>query len=313
MKRLTVLAAVFAGLTTSAAHSQEAPVDGAAIFASATAGEKPAEAVTAETATAPASAPVQVSDRGQFGLFAVADQAPASASNEAAAEKVDNAMTASAAEPDQQNKSIQDEPTQAAAQNEPEKAVEQASKESEAEKVAKAPVPQKRPELVAAARKATILAKTGDPAPTSGDKKLIADAKKSAETKVAALGTGKKYHEIVSRYASAYGVPVTLAHAVISIESNYRANATGRAGEVGLMQIKPATARMMGFSGSAKALYNPETNIKYGLKYLGKARELGGGTTCGTILKYNAGHGAKRMNPVSAAYCSKVKRQLGSA
>ncbi len=57
-------------------------------------------------------------------------------------------------------------------------------------------------------------------------------------------------------------------------------------------------------------LFNPETNIKFGMKYLGKAHRLGGGTTCGTVLKYNAGHNAKRMNPVSAAYCSKVKRQL---
>ena len=78
------------------------------------------------------------------------------------------------------------------------------------------------------------------------------------------------------------------------------------------MQIKPATARMMGYSGSTKGLYHPVVNIKYGMKYLAKAHELGGGTTCGTILKYNAGHAAKRMNPVSSAYCSKVKRHLAA-
>ncbi|GAA2815844.1 soluble lytic murein transglycosylase-like protein [Aminobacter aminovorans] len=119
------------------------------------------------------------------------------------------------------------------------------------------------------------------------------------------------YGEIVARYASTYGVPVSLAHAVISVESNYRPNARGSAGEIGLMQIKPATARMMGYSGSAKGLFNPETNIKFGLKYLAKAHELSGGTTCGTILRYNAGHGAKRMNPISAAYCKKVQARIG--
>ena len=31
---------------------------------------------------------------------------------------------------------------------------------------------------------------------------------------------------------------------------------------------------------------------------------------CGTILKYNAGHAAKRMNPVSRRYCAKVKRYM---
>ncbi len=40
-------------------------------------------------------------------------------------------------------------------------------------------------------------------------------------------------------------------------------------------------------------------------------RTAGGGTTCGTILKYNAGHGARRMNPVSSAYCREVKKHLG--
>lgn len=76
------------------------------------------------------------------------------------------------------------------------------------------------------------------------------------------------------------------------------------------MQIKPATARMMGYTGSIKELYEPETNIKFGMKYLAKAQELSDGTTCGTILKYNAGHGAKRMNPVSKRYCGKVKNIL---
>jgi soluble lytic murein transglycosylase-like protein len=124
---------------------------------------------------------------------------------------------------------------------------------------------------------------------------------------------GRPYHSIVSRYASQYGVPVSLAHAVIRIESNYRPKAKGRAGEIGLMQIKPSTARAMGHQGSASDLFNPEVNIKYGMKYLGQAYKLGGGDTCSAILKYNAGHGAKRMNPTSSAYCQKVKRLIGGA
>jgi soluble lytic murein transglycosylase-like protein len=76
------------------------------------------------------------------------------------------------------------------------------------------------------------------------------------------------------------------------------------------MQLKLSTARMMGYSGSRSALYDPETNIKYGMRYLAKAQSLSDGSTCGTILKYNAGHGAKRMNPVSARYCSKVSALL---
>ena len=136
-------------------------------------------------------------------------------------------------------------------------------------------------------------------------KKAIANPKK--------LG-GKKntnpYSNFINKYAANYGVPTALAHAVVRHESNFQPNALGRAGEIGLMQIKLATARGLGYSGSAKGLYDPATNIQYGMKYLAKAHQLGGGSTCGTILKYNAGHGAKRMNPTSAKYCDKVKAYM---
>lgn len=135
---------------------------------------------------------------------------------------------------------------------------------------------------------------------------------RNAAASAAAVASSGQYSAIVARYAAIEGVPVSLASAVIQIESNYRPNIVGGAGEIGLMQIKPATARMMGYSGSAKGLFDPDTNIKYGMKYLAMARSLGGGTTCGTILKYNAGHAATRMNPVSAAYCGKVKVQMAA-
>lgn len=131
--------------------------------------------------------------------------------------------------------------------------------------------------------------------------------KKEAEGKRA---TGGRFGAIIARHAKANGIPLSLAHAVVSVESSYRPDVRGKAGEIGLMQIKPATARLMGYRGSVEGLFDPETNIKYGMKYLGKAHELGDGTTCGTILKYNAGHGAKRMNRISSAYCGKVKKLL---
>jgi soluble lytic murein transglycosylase-like protein len=129
-----------------------------------------------------------------------------------------------------------------------------------------------------------------------------------------AKGVGQRspYDAIIAKYAKQHGIPLALAHGVVRTESNYRANARGSAGEIGLMQIKPATARGLGYKGSAKGLYDPETNIRYGMKYLAGAHKLGGGDVCGTILRYNAGHAAKRMNKVSAAYCAKVKQFMRS-
>ena len=181
---------------------------------------------------------------------------------------------------------------------------------------------------IAAGMTAFASISNAQPAAEAAPKTLVdlmaENAKKKGEgadidpTETSSIAAGKakpvakrsSFDSLIAKYAAEHGVPVALAHAVVTVESNYRANARGRAGEIGLMQIKPATARMMGYSGSAKGLYDPETNIRFGMKYLGKARQLGGGDTCGTILRYNAGHAAKRMNRISAAYCAKVKRHL---
>ncbi|NKB51818.1 MAG: transglycosylase SLT domain-containing protein [Rhizobiaceae bacterium] len=113
---------------------------------------------------------------------------------------------------------------------------------------------------------------------------------------------------IIAKHAKANGVPLKLALAVVEVESNYKPAARGRAGEIGLMQLLPRTARYIGYEGKMKHLYHPDINIRYGMKYLGKAYKLGGGSTCGAILKYNAGHAAKRMNKISRHYCNRVQR-----
>ena len=194
-------------------------------------------------------------------------------------------------------------------------------KPSETRQVAKKATPKVEKVAEKSAPKAKQIAKKSEPKVEQVAKKKIAEepiaidlfetASIGGKGAKSVKGFGGQYSEIIAQYASSYGVPLSLAHAVIQVESNYRPNARGSAGEIGLMQIKPSTARMMGYSGSTQALFDPATNIKYGMKYLAKAHSLGGGTTCGTILKYNAGHGARRMNPVSSAYCSKVKRHLG--
>lgn len=112
---------------------------------------------------------------------------------------------------------------------------------------------------------------------------------------------------LIHEYAARHGVPPELAEAVVKVESGFNPKARGRAGEIGLMQIKPATARGIGYRGSAKGLYDPETNIAWGMRYLARAYELAGGDTCGAILRYNAGHAAKRMSKGVIRYCAKVK------
>jgi soluble lytic murein transglycosylase-like protein len=72
---------------------------------------------------------------------------------------------------------------------------------------------------------------------------------------------------LINRYADHYEVPRALVHRVVQRESRYTPSA--RNGPyMGLMQIHPTTARTMGHRGSPADLLNPETNLRYAVKYL---------------------------------------------
>jgi len=84
------------------------------------------------------------------------------------------------------------------------------------------------------------------------------------------------------------------------------------AGEVGLMQILPATAAMLGHTGSLLDLMRPETNIRYGVLYLAQAWRLTNGDLCRSLMKYRAGHGEERMTSLSLQYCARARAHLAS-
>ncbi len=117
---------------------------------------------------------------------------------------------------------------------------------------------------------------------------------------------------IVNHHAAAANIPADFVSAVIRIESDWDVNLTGHAGEVGLMQIKPSTARSMGYTGTDEELYDPDTNIRWGVKYLATAYQLAGGNLCQTVLKYQAGHQAIKMTDAANAYCGRVRTILAS-
>jgi soluble lytic murein transglycosylase-like protein len=114
----------------------------------------------------------------------------------------------------------------------------------------------------------------------------------------------------IERAALREGLPAEIAEAVTHTESSFNPNVIGGAGEIGLMQVLPSTARMMGFSGSLADLAVPETNIQYGVKYLARAWRLGGQDICTTVMKYRAGHGETRFSHLSVEYCLKVRARL---
>ncbi|MFC3325155.1 lytic transglycosylase domain-containing protein [Mesorhizobium cantuariense] len=117
--------------------------------------------------------------------------------------------------------------------------------------------------------------------------------------------TRQTFKAFASCQASIYGLEPMLAHAVIEIESGFDPGAQGADGEVGLMQVMPATARMLGFRGSLDDLSAPATNIALGVKYLAQANRLAAGDLCTTVMKYRAGHNESRFSALSVRYCQR--------
>lgn len=126
-------------------------------------------------------------------------------------------------------------------------------------------------------------------------------------------GGRQTYEPLVEHYARVNDVPVELALAVIQNESSFNPAATGAVGEVGLMQLRIGTAQQMGFEGSVRDLYDPATNIAYGMAYLGAAYHAGGRTVCGTMMKYQGGLANTRETDSTRQACQRVTALMRAA
>ena len=130
---------------------------------------------------------------------------------------------------------------------------------------------------------------------------------------LADLPRGRKaFLPLLTREAQRRGLPPELVDAVTQIESSYDPSARGGAGEIGLMQVMPGTAAMLGFVGTDAELAVPETNIRLGAEYLAEAWRLAGGNVCRALMKYRAGHGEETMSARSAEYCRKARTYLAA-
>ena len=127
------------------------------------------------------------------------------------------------------------------------------------------------------------------------------------------LYSGKDLYQRLGEAAALQNkIPFAIVDAVMRVESAYNPQALGDVGEVGLMQIRPATANVMGFKGSPQALTDPQTNIAYGTQYLAEAWRLANQDICTTVMKYRAGHAETRFSVKSVDYCKRVRDHLVS-
>src|SRR5215472_17341149 len=73
----------------------------------------------------------------------------------------------------------------------------------------------------------------------------------------------EEIHALIAATARKHGVPAALVKGIVATESNFRCNVVSSRGAVGLMQLRPSTARQYGANASV-----PEQNIEAGTRHL---------------------------------------------
>ncbi|WP_346658678.1 transglycosylase SLT domain-containing protein [Bradyrhizobium sp. 143] len=85
----------------------------------------------------------------------------------------------------------------------------------------------------------------------------------------------------------------------------------GRVGEVGLMQVRPATAAIFGFKAPRPNQQSPSPTSTMGVTYLARAWRLTQVDLCRALMKYRAGHSDEETTTArSTIYCNRAPSRL---
>lgn len=93
------------------------------------------------------------------------------------------------------------------------------------------------------------------------------------------------YDPIIRQLSNQYDVDYHLVRAVIKVESDFNPSVVSKKGAQGLMQLMPETAQDM----NVKDVFDPQDNIRGGVKYLRRLLDMFGEDLPLTLAAYNAG------------------------
>lgn len=151
-----------------------------------------------------------------------------------------------------------------------------------------------------------------------------APAPQAAPAGPAARAPSGMFAPLIAKVAAETGVPPVLLASVMNRESGGNPSAAGDTTlpggpSIGLMQIRPDTARSPGFGMTGvdpATLADPEANLRFGAQYLKALHAANGGDWTKALQAYNGGQGNVQrgtVSPAAAEYAQAVQGNAGGA
>ena len=124
-----------------------------------------------------------------------------------------------------------------------------------------------------------------------GNEREVQERERMVQASIAEYGIARDLAEAIYDAAREEGIEPEVAFGLVRTESTFREDAKSHVGALGLTQVMPKTAAWLEPGTTSKDLYERETNLRLGFRYLDQMIDKYKGDLKLALLAYNRGPG----------------------